>query len=201
MLHTLRLQGMAEAGDVERRYGVDRAEAGEILLDHEARGLVTRVRVPGASGWTITAAGRDEDHRLLAAELDDIGARPLAHAALRRFTALNARFLDAMTRWQVKPTTWDPMAANDHVDWAWDDEVIGTLHHLRHALEPIATELADALTRFDGYTGGLQAALDRVDQGQRRWVDEPGLDSVHAIWFRLHEDLLATLGVERHEVS
>lgn len=201
VLHTLRLHGMADAPDVARRYGVDRQEAAELLLDHEARGLVARVSYPGARGWSITAAGRDEDHRMLAEELDGVGARPLAQDALHRFTLLNARFLEAMTRWQVKPTTWDRMAANDHADWAWDDEVIGTLHHLRYALEPIATELAEALTRFDGYTHGLQAALDLVERGQRRWVDEPGVESIHAVWFRLHEDLLATLGVQRHHVS
>jgi len=31
----------------------------------------------------------------------------------------------------------------------------------------------------------------------RRWVDAIGIDSCHTVWFQLHEDLLATLGIPR----
>ena len=41
--------------------------------------------------------------------------------------------------------------------------------------------------------------MTRVDQGERTWVDEPKIDSCHTVWFDLHEDLLATLGMERGE--
>jgi hypothetical protein len=39
--------------------------------------------------------------------------------------------------------------------------------------------------------------LRRVDRGERRWVDAPRIDSCHTVWFELHEDLLASLGLER----
>jgi hypothetical protein len=29
------------------------------------------------------------------------------------------------------------------------------------------------------------------------WVDAPGLDSIHTVWFELHEHLLASLGRAR----
>ena len=29
------------------------------------------------------------------------------------------------------------------------------------------------------------------------WVDAPGLDSIHTVWFELHEHLLASLGRSR----
>ena len=53
------------------------------------------------------------------------------------------------------------------------------------------------LQRFGGYGDRFAAALAQVDRGQRRYVDEPGLDSAHTVWFQLHEDLLATLNLSR----
>ena len=53
------------------------------------------------------------------------------------------------------------------------------------------------LGRFDGYAVRYQAALGRVDRGERRWVDDVGIDSCHTVWMQLHEDLIATLGIQR----
>jgi hypothetical protein len=36
-----------------------------------------------------------------------------------------------------------------------------------------------------------------VDRGERSWVAQPKIDSCHTVWMELHEDLLATLGLER----
>jgi hypothetical protein len=36
-----------------------------------------------------------------------------------------------------------------------------------------------------------------VQTGHHSWVDAPDRDSLHAVWIQLHEDLLATLGIER----
>jgi hypothetical protein len=33
--------------------------------------------------------------------------------------------------------------------------------------------------------------------GDRPWVDGSDRDSCHTVWFQLHEDLLATLGLRR----
>ena len=113
------------------------------------------------------------------------------------FARLNPRLLEAITKWQVRPTSSDRMARNDHTDWAWDERVLATLTGLGRHLQPLGQRLTSALERFDGYPTRYAAALDRVDKGDRRWVDEPGIDSCHTVWFQLHEDLLATLGIPR----
>jgi hypothetical protein len=61
----------------------------------------------------------------------------------------------------------------------------------------VCTPLAAALARFDGYPARYAAAADRVRRGQHRWVDALGIDSCHVVWIQLHEDLLATLGVDQ----
>jgi len=68
----------------------------------------------------------------------------------------------------------------------------------RYALDPDRVEgLVTVLQRFGGYGDRFATALAQVARGQRRYVDEPGLDSAHTVWFQLHEDLLATLNLSR----
>jgi len=53
------------------------------------------------------------------------------------------------------------------------------------------------LARLGGYAQRYQDAFVRASRGEHRWVDGLGIDSCHTVWMQLHEDLLATLGVER----
>ncbi|MBB2747057.1 UNVERIFIED_ORG: hypothetical protein FHR35_006936 [Microbispora rosea subsp. rosea] len=54
------------------------------------------------------------------------------------------------------------------------------------------------LTRFRGYDTRFAAVLARARAGDNAWVDRTDVDSCHRVWFRLHEDLIATLGLDRH---
>ena len=197
VLHALRIAGMADELKVARRYALDPDLVEDLLLDHEAVGLVTRVGFAGLDGWALTERGRAEGERLAAAELDATGARPVVVAAHDDFVPLNTRLLGAMSRWQVRPAAGDPMAANDHTDWAWDEQVLRTLANLSVALRGVEERLVIVLQRFGGYADRFATALAQVDRGRRRYVDEPGLDSAHTVWFQLHEDLLATLNLSR----
>ena len=89
------------------------------------------------------------------------------------------------------------MASNDHTDWGWDEGVLRSLTALATEVGSLGERLSAVLQRFDGYADRYAAALARVDAGDRRWVDAPGIDSCHTVWIQLHEDLLATLGIAR----
>jgi hypothetical protein len=91
----------------------------------------------------------------------------------------------------------DALAANDHGDPRWDDRVIADLVGLGSVLDRVCAPLAAALARFDGYAARYATSADRVRRGEARWVDGLGIDSCHVVWIQLHEDLLATLGVDR----
>ena len=54
-----------------------------------------------------------------------------------------------------------------------------------------------ALDRFGGYDVRFSKVVDRVRGGDPSWVDRTGVDSCHTVWFELHEDLVATLGITR----
>jgi hypothetical protein len=197
VLHGLRLLGMADSGAVARRYSLDRDAVHEMLLDREAFGHVRRSVFADVSGWSLTERGRAEDERLVAAELDRTGAGHVVQEAHAGFVPLNGRFLQAITDWQIRPTSFDSMAANDHSDWAWDERVLKTLGSLAQRLESLGAGLAGELTRFAGYPERFATALARVDRGERRWVDAPRIESCHTVWFELHEDLISTLGLQR----
>ena len=76
---------------------------------------------------------------------------------------------------------------------------IGRLVTVHEAVLPITDDLAAALARFARYGPRLTNAVDRVRAGEVDWFTKPVLDSYHTVWFELHEDLLATLGIERGE--
>jgi hypothetical protein len=196
-LHAVRLLGMADDEEVASRFTLDPAVAAELLLDFQAVGWVTRVQFADSRGWALTSAGRAENQRRLAEELDATGLRSAVEAAYRDFLPQNERLLRAATDWQLRPSRTDPLAANDHSDPGWDQRVLGQLSGLSKDLRGVVRTLGDRLTRFDGYDERFTAALERVRGGDLTWVNRPKVDSCHTVWMQLHEDLLATLGLER----
>jgi len=196
-LHGPRVLGFAPTARIAARFGLDVDFAEEAMLDFEARGWVVHSSFAGSSGWSVTDAGRAENERRLAIELDLAAARDAVTRVHADFIPLNGRFGAACTNWQMRPTRADAMALNDHSDWKWDERVLRTLASMNRAFSGLCDRLIACLHRFDGYADRYSSALAKVDTGQRRWVDTPELDSCHTVWIQFHEDLLATLGIER----
>ena len=197
VLHGPRVLGFASASRLAARYGLGADMVEELLLDFEARGWVRHSSFAGSAGWSMTERGRLENERRLATELDAAGARDTATSLHAKFIPLNRRLGTACTNWQIQPTRADPMALNDHSDWAWDDRVFRTLTSLDRSFRRLCDQLANRLQRFDGYADRYSSALAKVEAGERRWVDAPDVDSCHTVWVQFHEDLLATLGISR----
>ena len=196
-LHALRLLGGTDAAGVAARYALDPLETQESLLDFEALGWATHAEFAGRNAWYLTPAGRTANERQLAAELDACGGREAVARAHEHFLPLNARLQRAATDWQIRPVPGDPLAANDHSDFRWDDRVIDSLESIGRRLRPVCDELTAVLARFDGYAERYAAAMTHVLAGGTRWVDAIEIDSCHRVWIELHEDLIATLGLQR----
>jgi hypothetical protein len=197
VLHGPRVLGHASAQRIATRYRLDPGEVEDHLLQFAANGWVAHSRFADSSGWHLTEVGRREGERRLSRELDLARLRETATATHQRFLPLNQRFGKACTDWQIRPTSRDPMAANDHTDWGWDERVFRTLDALGRQLPVVIDPLAGALQRFDGYATRFSAALAEVNSARPRWIDAPDIDSCHTVWIQLHEDLLATLGIPR----
>lgn len=197
-LHAVRITGFSDTPALAHRYGLDAATTKEALLDAEARGWVGHTAFAGTGGWSLTERGKAENERQLAAELAQVGGAEEVRAVYREFLPLNALLLRACTDWQLRPTAGDRLAVNDHSDPAWDAGVLHELACIDRALVPLAGRLGSVLSRFRGYDIRFTEALARAQDGEAAWVDRTDVDSCHRVWFELHEDLIATLGLDRH---
>ncbi|WP_392542708.1 hypothetical protein [Oryzobacter telluris] len=63
-------------------------------------------------------------------------------------------------------------------------------------LRGVEASLTASLGRFAGYRARFLTALFRADDDPA-WLAGTSVDSCHRVWFELHEDLVATLGVSR----
>jgi hypothetical protein len=194
-MHGSRLKGFAEAAGVGEAVGIPEAEA-KPMLDRLVSDGLAAYRDGKLSGFSLTKDGRAEHARLLSEELDRTSTRTVIDAAYRDFLQLNMELLGVCTEWQLRDVDGES-TVNDHSDEAYDAAVIEKLAALHARVEPICDALGAALHRYQGYGPRLAAALERVRAGDCDWFTKPMIPSYHTVWFELHEDLLATLGIER----
>jgi hypothetical protein len=219
VLHGLRLKSLASAETVAGLVGLPVADVADRLDAFAGKGWV-RFREGVAAGWSLTPAGRVEGVGRLTDELAATGARPAVEAAYDAFLAQNQRFLQVCTDWQLRPAeaasvpapargrlargraaaaepAANGMRLNDHTDAAYDHGVVAELRAIDGAVRLVCADLAHALARFGTYGERFGRALRHVEAGETDWFTRPVLDSYHTVWFELHEDLLATLGLDR----
>jgi hypothetical protein len=216
VLHGLRLKGFvdtASLADGVALVGVsaDPADLVPTLADLATAGFVRCVggdRDGGPNGnslpnqtrrWGLTEAGRTHHEHLLADQLDATDGRAIVELAFGDFLVLNPRLLDVCTRWQVRDL--EASLINDHTDPDYDAAVVEALAAIDAEAQPILARLAAVLERFAQYGPALAGALAKVESGQTDWFARPTIASYHTLWFELHEDLLATLGLERASKS
>lgn len=196
VLHGLRLKGFADAGAIGATSGLPARQLDDILTSLRAADHVLH-RDGRVTGWALTPSGRNRHAELLAEELEQSSARNKVDGAYRAFLEINRDLLQICTDWQLRPSDGDPVP-NDHSDQAYDRSVIDRLAVVDDAVGPICDDLANVLERFGRYRARLHDAVDKVAAGDIEWFTKPMIDSYHTVWFELHEDLLVTLGIERH---
>ena len=197
-LHAVRILGFTDAAAIAHRFPLSTPKTTALLHDFQALGWVEHAAFADLAGWSLSELGKSENERQLAAELAHIGGIEEIHAVYRDFLPLNTRLQRACTNWQLRPSPRDQLAVNDHSDPAWDDAVLAELTAIQRGLIPLAERVGNLLTRLRGYDTRFTAALQRVQLGDGGWVDRTDIDSCHRVWFELHEDLIATLGLDRH---
>ena len=176
-LLAIRLKGRATAaaiGETFSRLG------GDAVLDAalEAAEAVGQARRRGEEDWwSLTPAGEAELAAYLAKEAELVGRAEIG-TAYEAFLPLNREFLATLAA---------PISADDR---------LVVLAALTERLEPLLDSLRERLGRFDGYRSRFGVAVDRAHD-DIAWIDASSVDSIHTIWFELHEHLLATLSRNR----
>ena len=194
VLHGLKIKGLAEPDAIASVVASDSSIVADVLVGLVAAGHVAR-RDGRISGFVLTSPGRAFHSVLLASDVEASGQRDLVHARYREFLMLNGELVAVCTAWQVKDLATN--LRNDHADDVYDAAVVARLATLHARVEPICDSLETAMMRYGGYRSRFGRALSRVRNGEREWFATPILDSYHTVWMELHDDLLATLAIER----
>ena len=194
VLHTLRCIGFASLARVAAATGLPELDAESELIDLAVAGLVTRV-AGDFGGWGLTEAGRAADAERIAGELESAGTRTIVAGAYDAFLVLNPELLDLCTAWQTRSVD-GKITPNDHTDDGYDARVLDRFTAFDQRADPVCADLSAAMLRFQRYRVRLTDALARARSGALDYVSD-NLESYHTVWFQLHEDLLATLGIPR----
>lgn len=195
VVHALRLKSFADTDVVAEASGVAQDRAKEVL-DALSDAERVRYREGRMTGWMLLPDGRAHGEALLAEQLDTAGKRAEVDAIYRRFLELNQPFLGLCTDWQVRMIDGEQVP-NDHGDPEYDEMIIGRLADTDAQMQPICADLAELFPRFGHYGPKFTDALAKVQGGDIDWFTKPMIESYHTIWFELHEDLLASLGIDR----
>jgi hypothetical protein len=180
VLMALRVRGRADAAHVARAAGCEVPAARERLEALAANGAAAPVAT-AAGSFTLTDAGRAALGRALAAESID---RRMLASLYERFLAVDRTLKEAITAWQLAADAGKP-AARDAVLTA------------AASAGGVAADVARAAPRFAPYPRRVADAAAAVATGDASFVASPRVDSLHQVWFELHEDLLVTLGRTR----
>ena len=194
VLHTLRCMGAVSLPRLADAAGLPPSDVESELIDLAIAGLVTRV-TGEFGGWILTDAGRMADAGRISDELAAAGTRATVERAYNGFLVLNPELLDLCTAWQLRSTD-GVLTTNDHRDAGYDGKVLELFEDLDRRAEAVGAELSAAMRRFHRYRVRLACALEQVRAGALEYVTDD-VASYHAVWFQLHEDLLATLGIPR----
>jgi hypothetical protein len=168
---------------IEVLHDITAMPAGEIravLDDLASKGLAADV---GGGNWMLE---QPEGVRAAIAAYDerysDLRASQDVLTWYERFEVLNAQFLTTLSAWQTSGS-----------DDAALDKVLRLVDRQIKAL----TSFVGFVPRYQRYVDRFEASIEKVEAGHTEWVTSLTLDSVHNVWFELHEDILTVLGRPR----
>ena len=195
-LHGLRLKPFASGDDLAEIYGVDGSDF-IAVLDHLAESRWAKYRTAAPCGWIITPAGMAHLDTLVRAELESSGFKFEIGDCYQQFIPLNSSLLELCVRWQAGNDR-DPLGIGGTDSITSSTQVlIGELGLLNERAQPLCVELGLLLSRYAHYANRLSYAFNQVVDGAHEWFTGATIASYHTVWFELHTDLLATLGLDR----
>jgi len=176
VLQYLSMEGIAETEELSAV--IDDGDVRETLEDLEAEGYVE-----DEGFWYLTDAGEQR--------LDEVCRERFSadqRAALReifdRFEALDSEMKNLASDWQTGEYGAVEMA----------DELAGIQEEVEELFGGLPPEVRSTYSR---HTDALAGAIEKLRDGQEEYATGTDVDSYHTVWFRLHDDLLRTLGEDR----
>ncbi len=129
---------------------------------------------------SLTLVGAERLRSAMADSTARVG-RDNVEDAYQEFIDVNREFLSAVSTWQSGPASGVELFS----------DLVGRII-------PAVMSLSLVLPRFSCYPPRFDSALNNAAD-RREWIESPLIDSVHTIWFELHEHFLASLGLVRSD--
>jgi cytochrome c1 len=193
-MHGLAIKKFGTAAAVADLLAADEAVVSGLLADAVAAG-----EAAGAKGaFMLNGVGQSALAAAYPSEFAALRSDAALSQGYARFETVNAELKRLVTEWQTM-TVAGEQVPNDHSDAEYDRKLIDRIAALHERAAPILQAMAASLPRLARYAARLEAALDRVDDGQIEFVSGAKVSSYHTVWFELHEDLLRILDRKRDE--
>jgi pyruvate,orthophosphate dikinase len=194
VVRVLSIKGAATRESMAAALGAEPESVDGVIEALMQAGTLTPARPLGVG---LSELGRERARALLEADHACLG-RSRAGAALEAFQELDRRLKQAVTDWQLRPVAGEQVP-NDHTDPVWDEDVFARLGAIVEDVSDWLAPLSQALPRLRRYAERIACAFELARDGDARFVASPRVDSVHGIWFELHEDLIRLADRTREE--
>jgi hypothetical protein len=189
VLQAVRLKGRVNLIDLASTTVEELATVESAVADLTGSGLLAENK----ERFKLTPDGRTRLAELLAAERDGTDEAVLS-AAYADFRVVNADFKQTVSDWQIKDGE-----TNVHDDADYDAALLARLDDIHARVVPVVAAVGTQIPRLTGYSDKLATALSRTKAGEPEWLIRPIIDSYHTVWFELHEELIAAVGLTRED--
>ncbi|WP_181779258.1 hypothetical protein [Pseudonocardia pini] len=194
-VHSLALRQLATAEQLAEVIGLPPEEVTAGLEKAAADGAV----VSAKDKYMISQAGRELLEQAYPTAFADLRGSDTVQAAMDSFeSGVNTQILSLTTDWQTKEVGGDRVP-NDHGDADYDAAIIDKVGRVVDKTGKVLRPLADADPLVDRFLDRIGAALTRAEGGETDYVSGVRVDSVHTVWFQMHEHILRLTGRERPE--
>ncbi|NKQ52463.1 hypothetical protein HFP15_06185 [Amycolatopsis sp. K13G38] len=194
-VHTLTLRQLGTAEQLADINGLALAEVEAAL----AKALTDSAVMAARGSHMITPAGREFLDGVYARAYAALRADGAVTEAMESFeTGVNKQILALTTDWQTVEVD-GARVTNDHGDADYDAKIIEKLGRVHEKTAKVLRPLAAADALVERFLDRIGTALTRAEGGETDYVSGVRVDSVHTVWFQMHEHILRLTGRERPE--
>lgn len=194
-VHTLTLRQLGSAEQLADVNGLPVADVETALEKAVADGNVIAAR----GNFMITPAGREFLAGVYPRAFATLRADADVSSAMDSFeTGVNKQILSLTTDWQTVEVDGQRVT-NDHGDADYDGKILEKIARVHEKTQKVLRPLVNADPLVDRFLDRIGAALTRAEGGENEYVSGVRVDSVHTVWFQMHEHILRLTDRERPE--
>lgn len=178
VLNAIYLRKLAPVAHIAAVTGISESEVQNILTEELSAGGVDDM----GGSFMLQPDGTAKVLAFYSEAYADLRKDPDVTGWYERFEVINAQFIKAVSEWQTSDG-----------DARAQERMVRIVEKMIRNLG----EIAPRIPRYQGYADRFERSMAAADRGEKDFVCNPTVDSMHNIWFEFHEDILAVIGRPR----